>query len=158
MIFQGQEFLEDGWFTDTDPLDWLKLNSFQGIHDLYRDLIHLRRNINGVSAGLRGNERNVFHTNNTDKVIAFHRWSQGGAGDDVIVVANFSNTPWSSYTIGFPRDGVWKVRFNSDWQGYDPSFGDYPSHDVTALSGGWDGLPFHGSISIGPYTAVILSQ
>ena len=25
MLFQGQEFLEDGYFQDTDPVDWSKL-------------------------------------------------------------------------------------------------------------------------------------
>ncbi|HBF22791.1 MAG TPA: 1,4-alpha-glucan branching protein [Planctomycetes bacterium] len=158
MLFQGQEFLEDGWFSDTDPLDWSKLNLFPGIRDLYRDLIRLRRNLDGVSAGLRGNERNVYHVNNNDKVLAFHRWDQGGSGDDVVVVANFSNTAWPSYTIGLPRDGTWKVRLNSDWQGYDPSFGNHPSNDIPAQSGGRDGLPYRGDISIGPYTAIVLSQ
>ena len=32
MIFQGQEFLEDGYFHDTKPLDWTRLQTFSGIH------------------------------------------------------------------------------------------------------------------------------
>ena len=50
MIFQGQEFLEDGWFVDADPLDWTKLERFGGIHRLYHDLVHLRRNCVGHHA------------------------------------------------------------------------------------------------------------
>jgi hypothetical protein len=33
---------------------------------------------------------NVLHVNPDAKVIAFHRWADGGPGDDVVLVANFS--------------------------------------------------------------------
>ena len=98
MIFQGQEFLEDGYFQDTVPLDWARLQAFSGIHLLYRDLIRLRRNWFNQTRGLRGQHINVHHVNNTDKVIAFHRWENGGPGDDVVVVANFANRSYDSYT------------------------------------------------------------
>jgi 1,4-alpha-glucan branching enzyme len=158
MIFEGQEILEDGWFHDDDPVDWNKLITYTGIHALYRDLIQLRRNQGGNTAGLKGQNTNVYHVNNTAKVVAYHRWDQGGVGDDVIVVANFSVTSFSSYTIGLPRAGTWRVRFNSDWSGYDPAFQNHPSWDFTAQQGAYDGMPFNGSLSIGPYTAVIISQ
>ena len=45
MIFQGQEFLEDGWFDDHAPLDWSKAQSHNGIVHVYCDLIRLRRNL-----------------------------------------------------------------------------------------------------------------
>ena len=41
MIFQGQEFLEDGWFEDSNPLDWEKLETFSGIYLLYATLFKL---------------------------------------------------------------------------------------------------------------------
>ena len=158
MLFQGQEILEDGWFHDDDPVDWNKLITYQGIHDLYRDLIHLRRNLGGGTAGLLGQSTNVFHVNDGAKVVAYHRWDQGGPGDDVIVLANFSTAAFTNYTIGLPRGGTWRVRFNSDWSGYDPAFQNHPSWDLTAQQGAYDGMPFNGSLSIGPYTAVIISQ
>ncbi len=158
MIFQGQEFLEDGYFADTDPLDWTKATTFSGIVDLYTDLIALRRNTAGKTAGLRGNNVNVHHINNTNKVIAYHRWDSGGTGDDVIVVANFSGTGFTSYNIGFPRSGSWKVRFNSDWNGYDSAFGNWNAYNTTANSGTKDGMPYNANVGIGPYTVIILSQ
>src|SRR5262249_21442160 len=85
MIFQGQEFLEDRYFNDQVELDWSKTNRHSGIVNLYRDLIHLRRNWFNNTRGLRGQFLNVHHINDTDKVIAFHRWDQGGPGDDVVV-------------------------------------------------------------------------
>ncbi len=47
MIFQGQEFVEGGWFDDTTPLDWSNFPDFKGIARLYRDWIRLRRNMKG---------------------------------------------------------------------------------------------------------------
>lgn len=158
MIFQGQEMLEDGYWSDTDPIDWSKTTTNSGIVSMYTDMMKLRRNWYNNTRGLRGNNVNVFHVNNTDKLIAFHRWDVGGAGDDVIVVANFKNTSYSAYNIGFPRGGTWYVRFNSDWNGYDSGFANTNSYNTTANSGAKDGLSYNGNIGIGPYTMIILSQ
>ena len=68
MIFQGQEFLEWGSWSDNTPLDWQKKTTFAGIWDLYQALIRLRRNWFNNTRGLQGQHVNVFHTNNTDKV------------------------------------------------------------------------------------------
>jgi len=158
MIFQGQEFLESGYFSDTQALDWTKQQSFSGILTMYRDMVRLRRNWFNNTAGLKGQSLNVFHVNDAEKVIAFHRWDQGGPGDDVVVVANMSNQSFDSYAIGFPRDGVWNVRFNSDWSGYSAEFGNHVSYDTTAAQPGQDGMPYSGNVGIGPYTAIVLSQ
>ncbi len=158
MMFQGQELLEDGWFAAEDPLDWSKLTTYSGINALYRDLIRLRRNLGGVTKGLTGYFTNVHHVNNTAKVIGYHRWANGGAGDDVIVLANFSNTSFPNYRIGLPRSGTWKVRFNSDWNGYSADYGNYGAFDVNADGFGNDGLPFSGNFRIAPYSTVIFSQ
>ena len=161
MLFQGQEILEDGFFADSDPVDWSKLVTFAGIQQMYKDMIALRRNQGGVTAGLLGQHTNVHHVDDTNKLIAFQRWDQGGAGDDVIVVANFANRSWSlgeGYEIGFPEAGDWQVRFNSDWSGYDTSFGNHPSPTVIAGGLPYDGLPARGEISIGPYSVLVLSR
>jgi 1,4-alpha-glucan branching enzyme len=158
MMFQGQEFLEDGWFAAEDPLDWSKLTTYSGINALYRDLIRLRRNLGGVTKGLSGYFTNVHHVNNTAKVVGYHRWANGGAGDDVIVLANFSNTSFPNYRIGLPRPGTWKVRFNSDWNGYSADYGNYGAFDVNADGFGYDGLSHSGNFRLGPYSVVIYSQ
>ena len=54
MLFQGQEFLEDGFFHDDDPLDWTKTSTYAGILQLYTDLIALRLNKHGNTRGLSG--------------------------------------------------------------------------------------------------------
>ena len=158
MIFQGQEFLEDEWFRDTDPIDWVKKETFNGIYLLYRDLIRLRRNWYNNTRGLQGQHVNVHHINNADKVIAYHRWQNGGYGDDVIVIVNMANTSYNHYTIGFPREGLWKIRFNSDWSGYSDDFTNHFSFDTIAHQGSKDGLPCNANVGLGPYSVVILSQ
>ncbi|MEM1423531.1 MAG: alpha amylase C-terminal domain-containing protein, partial [Planctomycetota bacterium] len=69
-----------------------------------------------------------------------------------------SGTAFSSYNLGVPTSGLWKVRFNSDWDGYSPIFGNHPAWDTWANWGAKDGMSWNINLSIGPYTTVILSQ
>ncbi len=158
MLFQGQEFLEDDWFHDQDPLDWSKKERFAGIFRLYADLIALRRNRDGRTRGLCGQAVSVYHINHEDKVLAFHRWDEGGPGDSVVIAANFSTQPKHQYQIGFPAAGDWRVRFNSDSRFYDGEFGDTGPEMVPAEEIEQDGLPARGSFDLGPYSVLILSQ
>ncbi len=158
MLFQGQEFLEDRWFHDQDPVEWSRAEEQGGILSMYQDLIALRRNLVGVTRGLCGQEVHVFHFDDAAKILAFHRWAEQGPGDSVIVVVNMTLQSREGYTIGFPRAGLWKARFNSDSYNYGPDFANHPSPDVEAQEGEFDGLPCHSQISIGPYTVVVFSQ
>jgi 1,4-alpha-glucan branching enzyme len=162
MIFQGQEMLETRAFGFKTPtnMDFSRAEdaNFKGIVQMYRDLIALRRNLTGKTVGLTGQNLNVFHLDNDNKTLAYHRWENGGAGDDVVVVANFSNQPLRNLNIGFPRQGQWHVRFNSGANVYDPGFVNGDSFDTTANTGDKDGLSFNANVSVGPYSVVILSQ
>jgi len=158
MLFQGQEFLEDGWFAAEDRLDWSKDTTYAGIKALYRDLIRMRRNLGGNTKGLTGYFTNVHHVNNGSKVLGYHRWANGGAGDDVIVLANFSNTSFPNYRIGVPRSGTWKVRFNSDWSGYSADYGNFGAYDVASDPWGYDGMAQSCNFRVGPYSVVVYSQ
>ena len=158
MLFQGQEFLQGDWFQDTVPLDWDQNETFRGIVRLYRDLIRLRLNRGGVTRGLTGHGVAVHRIDEERKLVAFRRWHEGGPGDDVVVVANFSHESRQVYRIGFPREGVWKLRLNTDWAGYSEDFGDLDSNDVTAEVRESDGLPWSAEVAVGPYGALIFSQ
>jgi len=74
------------------------------------------------------------------------------------VVANFYHTPQDGYVIGLPTAGTWKLRFNSDWQGYNDDFANHPSFDVTSEAGPYDGMPSHAAVSIGAYSVLVFSQ
>jgi 1,4-alpha-glucan branching enzyme len=56
----------------------------------------------------------VFHINDSGKLIAYHRWSEGGPLDDVVVALHLANRGYNGYITGLPRAGQWRVRFNSD--------------------------------------------
>jgi len=158
MLFQGQEFLEDEWFRDEVPVDWSKLERFNGIHALYRDLIALRRNLHRTTAGLCGQHLHVFHINHETKVLAFRRWAEGGPGDDVIVLMNFANEPVATLALGVPGGGRWRVRLNSDAKTYSEEFGGLEVNDQDAVEEATDGLSHRITVSVGPYSVVILSQ
>ncbi|HEV8444082.1 MAG TPA: alpha-amylase family glycosyl hydrolase [Steroidobacteraceae bacterium] len=118
MLFMGQEILEDKYWSDSpdyyaDSLIWWDgLASDRRMRDhlrFMRDLIGVRR----AHPALMGDRIRVFHVNNDNRVIAFHRWVDG-AGSDVVVVVSFNESTWYSYEIGFPRGGLWREIFNSD--------------------------------------------
>lgn len=152
MIFQGQEFLESGWFDDHKSLDWQKARTNSGLLRLYRDLIRLRRNLEGQTRGLTGQNCEVLFIDNEQKLLAVRRWEFGGPGDDVVVVANFANETRTDVAVPFPEAGVWRLRFNSDRLMYDPGFNGTPDMDVLAAEDG------QALLTIGPYAALIFSQ
>lgn len=157
MLFQGQEFLEDEWFRDHVPIDWAKLDRFHGIQQCYRDLIALRLNRAGHTAGLTGQHLHVHHVDHERKVLAFHRWRDGGAGDDVVVVLNLSHQPVSEYAIGVPTAGRWQVRLNSDSRAYSDDFSDHPGQDCEATEEPLDGKSHRIVTGIGAYAGAIFS-
>ena len=90
--------------------------------------------------------------------MAWHRWADIGPGDDVIVVANLSATAFPVYRLGFPDDGLWRLRFSSDNASYCRLFGDHPSTDVVAQFRPSDAQPASAEVSIGPYSLLVFSQ
>ena len=158
MMFQGQEFLEGGWFRDDVPLDWKRNDDFQGIARLYADLIDLRLNRGGLTRGLTGRGLNIHHVDENANLLVYQRWLDHGPGDDVVVVINLSAQPQEYRKIGLPSGGLWKLRFNSDARIYSSLFGNYESHDMEAFHEDADGLNWHGNVSIGPYSVLVYSQ
>ncbi|MEQ1842251.1 MAG: alpha-amylase family glycosyl hydrolase, partial [Verrucomicrobiales bacterium] len=148
MLFQGQTSMEDGWFQDTDPVDWDNVRKFPGVSRLYHDLIKLRLNKDGFSRGLTGQEIFVHHVNNNTKIVAYHRHYHGGPGDHVLIVANFSANGHKNYRIGAPATGLWKARFNSDWAGYREDLGDFSVSDTDAVAQPYDDQPASTVIDI----------
>ena len=158
MLFQGQELLEDRWFDDTVPIDWSKSHRFAGILQLHRDLIALRRDTDGWSAGLKGPYTAIIRADDAAKVLAYHRWLEGGPGDDVVIVANFSTRPLLDLPMGLPWPGRWRIRLNSDSTVYDAQFGGGIADDLDADGGPLDDQPASGLVSVASYAVVILSQ
>lgn len=158
MIFQGQEFLEDEWFRDEVPVDWAKLAAHGSIHALYRDLVALRRNLRGLTAGLAGQHLETNHVDHGNKVLAYRRWREEGAQDDVMVVLNLSAHARNGYDIGVPHEGTWWVRLNTDSTAYSGDFADHGEPASDARPDPLDGYDHRITIDLAPYSALILSR
>jgi 1,4-alpha-glucan branching enzyme len=154
MIFQGQEMLQDEWFRDDAPLDHERIERFSGIHQLYKDLLRLRLDVEGPTRGLSGQDVLVHHVNHLDKVIAYER-KRDDSGH-VIVVLGLSNKVLTDYRVGVPLPGKWRVVFNSDGTAYSPDFGDTGCIDPEAVEEATDGMPYSVSLTVGPYSGLIL--
>lgn len=158
MIFQGQEFLAQGWFQDSEPLDWDKREDYRGVLRLYHDLIRLRRNQTGKTGGLLGAGLKLIRVDEEAKVLVYQRFRQGGPGDDVVVAINFSHKLRAPFRVGMPSSGAWVLRFNSDWNGYGDDFSSLAMEDVVAEELAWDEQPCSAELSLPAYTALIFSQ
>jgi 1,4-alpha-glucan branching enzyme len=138
-------------FNDWQALEWKNIEKFRGIVQAHQHLISLRKNQYNNTKGLVSQNFNVLHLNEGDKVLAYHRWDKGGAGDDVMVVINFANRSYDDYWINFPNNGVWKVRFNSSWNGYSDDFENIGVSEVKVENNS-------GKLSLGSYSVLLLSQ
>ncbi|HSX31401.1 MAG TPA: alpha-amylase family glycosyl hydrolase [Candidatus Saccharimonadales bacterium] len=151
MLCQGQEFMQGGSFNDWQGLDWNRAEVYDGIVQAYRQLIALRQNKLGVTAGLTGQSVNLFHVDEGNKVLAYHRWANGGPTDDVVVIVNFTDHEYPVYYLNFPRNGTWHVRFNSTNIAYSPDFTDQDVPDIEVKAGG-------ANLVLPARCALILSQ
>lgn len=155
MLFQGQEFLEDGWFSDTDPLDWSKREIHEQIWETTRALIALRKNVDGKTRGLTGPHVNVFRTDESAKVLAWHRWAAGGPDDNVVVAADVRGDRPAWVKLSFPHCGSWAVRAAvADAE----SSSLEPGNTVFAGPEPMDGLACSGWVELPPYGALVLSR
>ncbi len=152
MILQGQEFMQKGSFNDWQGLDWERHDKFSGIVTAYKHLIALRKNAYGNSAGLTGTNINITHVDQDNKIIAYHRFRDGGPKDDVVVIINFGDRSYAEYEINFPRPGKWIVRYNSTWSGYSEDFKEINITDINVDNKG------RAKLIMPPSCALILSQ
>lgn len=153
MIFQGQEMLENQSFDAGRLVDWSKTNTYSRIVQFYRDVIGARRDLRGDTPGLEGDQCGLLQVDNANKLVAFHRWKSAAPNQDAMVIANFSDTTLTAYSLAFPAAGAWYVHVNSDSTNYGS---DYQNDGSTVVMA--NGNPAVGLVTIGPYSALILSQ
>ena len=159
MMFMGQEMLESTKFVSQPaPLDWAKAASNAPVRAFYKDMVRLRRDLDGVSAALHGKNITVTQVNETpgNKVIVYRRWDKGG--DDLMVIANFGAKKYTRYDLGVPATGSWQARIDSDATRYGADFGSPTATAVTVTPVAKDNLPATASIALGPYSFVVLGR
>jgi 1,4-alpha-glucan branching enzyme len=121
MFLFGEEVATDTDFTYNNLLAgkvdlWgLRAGSGRGMFQCYADLCRLRIG----HGGLCSRNIDVLFCHNEHRLIAFHRWDEGG--DDLLVIASLNNRPFDHgyifYDFRIP-DGAWQEIFNSDAAAY----------------------------------------
>jgi 1,4-alpha-glucan branching enzyme len=157
MIFQGQEFVENEPLVYNQPLQWNLATQFAGIRKLWGALASARKNQSGHTPNLTGDGLNIYQVDNTNKFIAYERYDSQTPGI-AIVVANFTGNAETGMQVGFPASGTWITRFNSDSKAYSSTFSGTGSPSLQAKGGPYSGMPYSGTLTIGPYSLMILSQ
>lgn len=117
-MLMGGEWLEDTDFgvDAANKIDWSKKTTYAGIFRYYQDIIAWRTGNSALGADA---PHQVFHVNEGGNVVAWQRWD--GAGDIFVILANFSNTDYTSYRIGLPQAGDWTEVINSQNSIYEGS-------------------------------------
>ena len=125
MLFMGQEFLEDKFWTD-DPdnhpghlIWWDGLQQDRAMQDhlaFTRDLLWLRRK----HPALQGEALHPYYVHNANRILAVQRWIEG-VGRDVVIVASLNESTFDRYELGFPQPGRWFEVFNSDYYDHLPN-------------------------------------
>lgn len=156
MLFMGQEALATGGFANPPAPLAPPTAAGEKVRVFYRDLIRLRRNLDGAAGGLLDSEVNVLHRNDVAKVIAYRR--HGASGQDVIVIVNLRNQAYARYDVGVPSAGPWRVRLNVDRTAYGDDFTDGASGSVATIATPRDGQPFTLPVELGAYSAMILTR
>lgn len=156
MIFMGQESLATSGFAD--PPAPLAAPTPAGllVRAFYKDMIHLRRNVGGGAGGLAEGGVEILHRNDTAKVLAFRRY--GASGEDVIVVVNLRNQPYTEYDVGVADATPWRIRMNTDLPAYGADFTGTQTGTVTPILRTKDGRPYALPLALGPYSAIVLTR
>ena len=70
---------------------------------------------------------------------------------------NFRTEP-QDVTFALPVGGAWRLRLNTDWDGYSRDFGGHESGDLFVHEGEHAGHPCSASATVGPYSALVFSR
>lgn len=116
MFLMGEEvgaskpYTYDTFIRNREDLLGQRQGEGKDLFEFYRELVRLRLE----HPALQTREIDVVHVHNSNRVIAFRRWS---GAEDFLVVASLNNHPCDSgYLVENLRipDGLWREAFNSD--------------------------------------------
>jgi 1,4-alpha-glucan branching enzyme len=137
----GQEILEATPWTDDVRGNILSWDHLAAGNNVCADFLRFVRELLGIrrdQPALRGEPINVHHVQNSNLVIAYHRWLEGVGRD--VVVASLNEFDQFGYRVDMPQPGRWTETFNSD------VYDNWGNPDVVGNGGSvWaDEPPFYG--------------
>lgn len=158
MLFQGQEFIEDEYFQDTEGLDWEKEKKHKGIEKLIGDIIKLRTGESEGAKGLRSQHIEILHINHDTKILAYNRFDANDPTEPVLVVLNFSNQEYENYGIGLNEKEPFHLRINAASKIYDEDFSELPVDSIEVVEEDTDAKNWTGKINIPAYASLIFTK
>jgi 1,4-alpha-glucan branching enzyme len=117
LMLMGNEFQQGGVFHDDRPVDWGRATRHAGMFNLHRDLIRLRRNLDGISDALKGLEIRIPTMDRARYLLVYWRWKEASPQDPMVVALNLSPKGLTAM-VPFPSSGPWKTVLNTEWGRY----------------------------------------
>jgi 1,4-alpha-glucan branching enzyme len=157
LLFMGCEFAQDREWNHDQSLDWhlLQDNRHAGIQRLVRDLNHLHKSVAALheldheAAGFQW----IDHADAERSLLSFVR--RGRESQPImVVISNFTPTPWEGYRLGVPQRGEYVERLNTDSGHYGGSNSGTPLGAASAEERAWQGQPFSIVINVPPLATV----
>jgi 1,4-alpha-glucan branching enzyme len=148
LVFMGQELVEDQQFHDSNPIEWDRGDVSERSTKLFKDLIHLRRNLHGRGAALQDTKIRIMEQDAGKQLLAYRRFLAGRPDEDIVVIINFSPEPLENVPVVFPRPAKWELLVNTD----DPQYGEGFT-GVAAAPSDEDGS--RRMVSLAPFSAQI---
>lgn len=159
LLFMGQEFAQEGEWSESYSLDWWLLDqpAHRGIADLVRDLNKLYQ----TSPALWDDDYTGFEwidAGDADRnLISYIR--QGDNAEDeterIVCVLNFAGTPHEDFRVGLPDGGAWEEILNTDDLRYGGSGVTNPL-PLKAEEKPWNGRDYSVALRIPPLGATWL--
>lgn len=149
LLFMGNEFQQTGTFHEDQWLEWGHASRRTDLVQLHRDLIRLRRNLDGSGNALKGRGVDPVLVDNDRKVLAFWRWHEQTPEDRMVIVMNFGGRRADGVIVPFPSAGPWSLKFHSDA----PTYGGKSNSDEPPFTLG--GPDLRAQLNLAPYSTRI---
>jgi len=156
--FMGNELASFDEWNENRSLPWnlLSFPKHDSIKRLCSDLNLIYQNEDALAK----EEYNPCHfawtmvNNNDQSVYAFERFY----GDsDILCVFNMTPNYYEHYDVGLLHDGEWEELFNSDKDVYG-GYNQYNGLPLSSYEGGPENKPYHLTIKLGSYAALMLKR
>jgi len=160
LLFMGAEIGQWREWEHESSLDWhlLAYEPHQGIHRWLEDLNRLMREEPALHE-LDFNPDGFQWIDGNDaenSVLSYLRLART-AGQELIVVCNFTPVPRQNYRVGAPRGGFWREILNSDAREYGGSgWGNFGGVEAVPIP--WHGRPYSLNLTLPPLAIIVLKR
>ena len=155
LLFMGGELGQEREWSHDRQLDWWVLDQWED-HQRLRLLLQALNRLYQTAPALWLDDTSPagfewIDANDADQsVLSFlRRRAEGGVGDAVACLANFTPVPRYGYRVGLPAPGRWREVLNTDaveWGG--SGVGNYGAIEATDIS--WHGQTWSAAVTLPP--------